>query len=123
MNSALLVVAHGSRHAASNDEIKQLVQALASTLKDDYVLVSHAFLEFTQPTIHEAFEFLFENNIDKVTVLPLFVAAGKHVKKDIPLAIAEILERWPNKEIILKTHLGAFSGITKFIKEGLGISE
>lgn len=122
---ALIIIAHGSRHAASNQEIIDLVESLKIILKDDFSLITHAFLEFTSPTIHEAFNFVFDKNINKVadmdsvTVMPLFIAAGKHVKKDIPLAIADAFEQWPSKEIILKAHLGALSGMPLLIKEGL----
>ena len=48
---ALVVVAHGSRRAASNTEVGELACRLAGLVHTDYPLVSAGFLELAEPSI------------------------------------------------------------------------
>ena len=50
---ALIIVAHGSKVKSSNDEIVEIVSKIKSNI-DDSILVFHAFLELTEPSVFKA---------------------------------------------------------------------
>lgn len=82
--NALLIIAHGSRLKSSNEEVLQRMAELQHDLKEDYHLIAPAFLEFASPTIAQAVDYCLEQGASHLTVLPYFLAAGKHVNQDIP---------------------------------------
>ena len=53
---ALLLIAHGSRRQASNDEVVSLADAIAGEMNDEYPIVQAGFLEIVQPSITEAID-------------------------------------------------------------------
>jgi sirohydrochlorin ferrochelatase len=50
-------------------------------------------------------------------VLPYFLAEGRHVAQDIPLALAAARRKWPNKHLSLLPHIGAMEAMTKLIAQ------
>jgi len=52
---ALLIIAHGSRRAASNQEVIDLVGFLSTKTKD-YLNIAAAFLELATPSISESID-------------------------------------------------------------------
>lgn len=84
MARALLLVAHGSRLAASNDEIRAMTRRVRALATDRYALIECAFLELAEPSIGNGIERLIESGANHIAVLPYFLAAGRHVAEDIP---------------------------------------
>ena len=78
----LLLVGHGS----SLPYNKQLVEDTARMVsrKDPGYIVKSAFMNMNKPTITEALEEFRKEDIDTVIVVPLFLARGVHIDKDIP---------------------------------------
>jgi sirohydrochlorin ferrochelatase len=111
----LIIVAHGSRREQSNQEVKSFVDKLGKNLKGTFNKVSYAFLEFSPITIESVIKDSFKSGAQEITVFPLFVSAGKHVSKDIPLAIGRALEEYPEGKVFLKDHLGAHSGLLNLV--------
>lgn len=88
---ALLIVAHGSRRPASNDEVRTLCEAVAARDKGLYDKVSCAFLELAEPSIPEGIEALIESGMRDITVVPYFLSAGRHVVEDIPAEVEKVV--------------------------------
>jgi len=86
----LLVVAHGSRRAASNDEVRALTERVARQAGDRYRRVGCAFLELAEPSIPQGLAALIAAGASEVTVLPYFLSAGRHVAEDIPAEVAKV---------------------------------
>jgi sirohydrochlorin cobaltochelatase len=78
----LLLVGHGS----SLPYNKQLVEDTARqvSMKDPGYIVKCAFMNMNTPTIQEALAEFRKEDIDTVVVVPLFLARGVHINKDIP---------------------------------------
>ncbi len=106
-NKALLLVAHGSRRAASNLEVARLAEKLQSDLNADFAIVKAAFLELAEPSIPDGIHFCAEAGADVVVVLPYFLNTGRHVAEDIPAEIDIARQQLPNLTIQLQTHIGA----------------
>lgn len=111
----LLIIAHGSRRKASNEDVTILASkvALHLNLPDD--AVQAAFLELASPSIGEAIDACFERGCDEITVLPYFLSPGIHVISDVPEEIANAQNKWPDKTITLLPHLGATEAMVGLI--------
>lgn len=110
----LLVVAHGSRRAASNQEIQQLAERLL-TNQTEFASISCGFLELAEPSIPDALRTLIAKGAKSIIVMPYFLSAGRHVSEDIPSEIALVDAEHPDVKIILAEYLGAADGINSLL--------
>ena len=83
---ALIIVAHGSKVKSSNDEVIEIVSQIRNDINSG-ILVFHAFLELTEPSVFKAITNAIAENCKKIKIFPYFLAAGKHVQEDIPYEI------------------------------------
>ena len=93
--SGILLFAHGARDPAWAQPFETVADRLrerASVSGDEVVL---AFLEFMQPTIADAATQLVKKGCERITVVPLFLGAGGHVRKDLPQLMDELRYRYP----------------------------
>ncbi len=110
MNSgkrALLLVAHGSRVERANAEVAQLAERLREASGGRFEVVTHAFLEAAAPDIPTGIDVCVAQGAAQLWVLPYFLAAGRHVRDDIPAALDQARARHPGIAIYLREHLGA----------------
>jgi len=105
--SSLLIIAHGSRRGASNDEVRQLAEAVRALPGQAYEHIETAFLELAEPSIPEGLAALAAKGATEVVAFPYFLAAGTHVAQDIPEAIAGFAATHPAVKVRLTPHLGA----------------
>jgi sirohydrochlorin ferrochelatase len=117
---ALLIAAHGSRKPAANDEIATLAAAIAAIAAGRFDRVRCAFLQLTAPLIPEVIAELVADGADEIVIFPFFIAAGSHVKSDIPNLVAEARGHHPHVRFRVAPHLGACEGIARFILEAVG---
>lgn len=110
----LLVVAHGSRRQASNDEVRELSEKIARE-NSEFELVQCAFLELADPSIPQGLERCIELGAREVVVIPYFLAAGRHVVEDIPREVAPVQEKYQQVKIIITAHLGASANMSNAI--------
>lgn len=103
---SLLLIAHGSRLETSNLEIRQLADKLRAKAGDHFSRVSAAFLEIARPSIPEAIDGIIKEGTTEIIVLPCFLAAGKHIVRDIPAALEEKRGQYPQVAIRLAPYLG-----------------
>jgi sirohydrochlorin ferrochelatase len=103
----LLLIAHGSRRQASNDEVRQLAEQVAAQRGQDIDAVEVAFLELAEPSIPEGLARCVANSATEIVVFPYFLAAGTHVVSDIPEAIEAFRAEHPGVRVRLTPHLGA----------------
>ena len=102
---SLLIIAHGSRRAASNDEIRALADAVRAHAGATYDHVETAFLELAEPSIPGGLAALAAKGASEIVAFPYCLAAGTHVAQDIPDAIAEFTAAHPAVRVRLTSHL------------------
>ncbi len=102
----LILIAHGSRAAAANDEIRRLADGLRPRLDGHYQQIHSAFLELATPSIPEAIDQAVAAGATTVTVLPYFLAVGRHVAVDVPELVAERQKNYPQVCFVFKPYLG-----------------
>lgn len=116
MKTSLLLVAHGSRRDASNEEIRALTERVrAAAGNAQFADIECAFLELAPPTIPEGLEKLIARGAEHVTVLPYFLAAGRHVTEDIPQAVDETRARHPDVSIEIAPYLGTSEAMPRLL--------
>lgn len=111
----LLIIAHGSRRAASNDEVLQLAARVRVRPGLAFDTVAAGFLELAEPTVATALQTCIELGAREVVVFPYFLAAGRHVVSDIPAQIAPVQTRYPDVNITVLPHLGAATALPEVI--------
>jgi sirohydrochlorin ferrochelatase len=104
MKTGLVLIAHGSRHAEANSDLHQLVQRLRE--RAEYACIEPAFLELASPTIAEAAESCTRQGAGRVILLPYFLSAGLHVRRDLTAIRDELASRFPQVEFRLGQPLG-----------------
>ena len=112
---ALLIAAHGSRKAAANAEIAELAGAIAEIAGPHFERVESAFLQLAEPLIPEVLSRLVDAGADEIVVFPFFIAAGSHVRADIPAIVDAARKAHPQVKLRVAPHLGALDGIARFI--------
>jgi sirohydrochlorin ferrochelatase len=113
---ALVLVAHGSRREASNDEIRVLTRRLRAADRG-FQHVACAFLELAEPSIPDGLRAAIAAGAEEVVVLPYFLSAGRHVVADIPGDVAVVQAEHPAVPIRIAPYLGAAEGITRLLLE------
>ena len=108
---ALLLVAHGSRLPEANTEVARLTERMREASGDRFEIVTHAFLEIAEPDIPTGIDACIAQGAAQLWVLPYFLAAGRHVRDDVPALLAQARERHPQATIYLCEHLGAEAGL------------
>mgnify|MGYP002737468793 CR=1 FL=1 len=103
----LLIIAHGSRRQASNDEVRQLAARVDHQRDGAFDAVEVAFLELAEPEIPEGLARCVERGAREIVVFPYILAAGTHVVGDIPEAIDAFRAAHPGIPVHLTPHLGA----------------
>lgn len=100
-NTGLLLIAHGARDPAWAAPFQDVVRRISAAQPDVQVVLS--FLEFMSPGIEEAAQQLVELGCTSVHVVPMFLGASGHVRRDIP-PLLERLSLHYGDQIIWQQH-------------------
>jgi sirohydrochlorin ferrochelatase len=95
------MIAHGSREQSANDDLALLVARLAAS--GDYPIVEGCFLELAAPDLRAGGDRCVALGASRVLMVPYFLSAGVHLKRDLTAARDELARRHPGVEF----HLGA----------------
>jgi sirohydrochlorin cobaltochelatase len=104
MTTGLLLFAHGARDARWAAPFEDVARRVR--LQRPGRPVALAFLEFMSPDIATAAARLVAEGCTDVRVLPLFLGAGGHVRKDVPELLAKLAAQHPQVRWTLHTAVG-----------------
>jgi sirohydrochlorin ferrochelatase len=102
--TALLLIAHGSRQPEANADLHRLADELRRS--GHYAAVEPAFLELAEPDIEAGGVRCVERGAGRVVLVPYFLAAGVHVRRDLAAARDRLAGRFPQVEFRLAEPLG-----------------
>jgi sirohydrochlorin ferrochelatase len=102
--TAVLVIAHGSRQQAANDDLSELVKRLAD--QGDYPIVEGCFLELAEPDLPTGGEKCVARGATRVLLIPYFLSAGVHLQRDLTAARDDLGRRHPGVQFRLGPPLG-----------------
>jgi sirohydrochlorin cobaltochelatase len=91
--TGIILFAHGARDARWAEPFMQLQQRVQQRAPG--LPVTLAFLELMQPDLANAVAALMEQGVDCITVVPVFLGQGGHVRRDLPALIDGLREQHP----------------------------
>ncbi|GAC1545663.1 MAG: CbiX/SirB N-terminal domain-containing protein [Collimonas sp.] len=103
-HQALVLFAHGARDpnwAAPFVSLQQLIQQQRPQL-----LVRLAFLELMQPDLPQLLQQLVAAGVNEVSVVPVFLGQGGHVRRDLPALITQAQQQYPQLAITVAQAVG-----------------
>jgi sirohydrochlorin ferrochelatase len=115
----VLVVDHGSRRAASNEQLKVLAGRVAGMLPQ--AIVRHAHMELATPTIGDAVDALAGEGCRELVVLLCFFAEGRHASEDVPALVEEAAARHPGLQWRIGEPLGPHEDLARLLLERGGL--
>ena len=115
MNHAIVLFAHGARDPEWADPFIKIRRAVES--RKPGVKVELAFLEVMQPSLEEAVTRLAGSGVSRITIFPLFLAQGGHLKRDLPRLIDDIRKHHSRLGIEVAPALGEVDAILDTIAE------
>ena len=103
MKTALLLIAHGSRQEEANADLRHIAAGLRER---GWAIVEASYLELAEPSIVEAGVRCVEQRAERVILVPYFLSAGVHVRRDLAEARAKLAERFAAVDFRLAEPLG-----------------
>ncbi len=117
MKLGVLLFAHGARDprwALPFEAVAQHLKAGAAALE-----VRLSFLEFMSPSLIEGGEQLALAGCTQVTVAPLFLGAGGHVRKDLPVLMTQLQSAHPSIHWSLMPAIGEIGSVKTAMAEAV----
>ncbi|MFZ2269121.1 MAG: CbiX/SirB N-terminal domain-containing protein [Azonexus sp.] len=104
MSTALILFAHGARDPEWANSIRRVQAAIRSQVPA--IPVELAFLEFMSPGLAECAAQLILAGAAKIVVLPMFIARGGHLKREVPEMLLSLQASYPAVQFILGNAIG-----------------
>ncbi len=101
VKQAILLIDHGSRRDAANEQLRALAEHLEHTLRqgDDAAIVEYAHMELCEPDIAAGFARCVARGATSVIAVPCMLSRGRHVTEDIPRLLREAAAASPEIEL------------------------
>jgi sirohydrochlorin ferrochelatase len=78
----ILAIGHGSKLPFNKEVVTQIADYISQKHSD--VVVRAGFMENSEPTLQKAIDGFSGTGVTKVAAVPVFLASGVHITKDIP---------------------------------------
>ncbi|MEZ5626238.1 MAG: CbiX/SirB N-terminal domain-containing protein [Rhodocyclaceae bacterium] len=117
----IVLFGHGARDPEWAGPMNRVAARIAARAPDTPVRV--AFMEFMRPTLDEAVDALVAEGADQVTVVPVFLAQGGHLKRDVPVLVESAAARHPGVSVVQVLAAGEADGVVEALaKYALGVA-
>ena len=103
MKTALLLIAHGSRHEEANDDLRHAAREL---LRRGHEVVVASFLELASPGMLDGGRACVAGGAGRVILVPYFLSPGVHVRRDLTAARDALAAEFPGVAFVLAEPLG-----------------
>ena len=113
MTAGIVLFAHGSRDPGWAAPFERLAVRVRERRPDARVAV--AYLELTPPTLEDAVAMLAADGAREIAVVPVFLAPGGHVRRDLPSMVEALRARHPAARFRVLPTIGEADAITAAI--------
>ncbi|MCK0769894.1 sirohydrochlorin chelatase [Chromohalobacter canadensis] len=103
MSHALILLAHGSSDARWRAPFETLEHDLRARLETPAVI---AYMELSEPSLETRVAELYDQGHRRLDILPLFFAAGRHLRQDVPAQLEALREQYPQAALTLLDPVG-----------------
>lgn len=121
-DQGVILFAHGSREPRWAEPFQDIERRVRAAVPD--VAVRLAYLERMEPDLPGALQALAANGAKRVTVVPLFLGQGGHLRDDLPRLVRAIAEEYPDLEVQLAPVAGesplVLEALARYCVQALG---
>ena len=110
MTAGIVLFAHGSRDPGWAAPFERLAAGVRERRPDARVAV--AYLELTPPTLEDAVAALIADGAREIAVVPVFLAPGGHVRRDLPVIVEALRARHPAARFRVLPTIGEADAVT-----------
>lgn len=119
MTTGIILFAHGARDSDWARPVERLKRMLAERMHGS--LVEAAYLEHMSPSLEQAADDLVAKGVSELSVVPVFIAHGAHLREDLPRRIEAIGASHPGIPVRIAPPIGEvdtiLSAITTWVEE------
>lgn len=115
MKTQLILFAHGSKDPRWRAPFLELLEHLRR--HEGEKAVSLAFMEFAPPTLVDVAKEAAQLGVERIRLLPLFLAGGAHVARDIPEQVGWVMEALPDMQVDVLPAVGEDPRFEKLLRE------
>lgn len=112
---SLILFAHGARDPAWAEPFRRLRTLAQASLQG--VSVELAFLELMTPTLPALVAQQVAQGVGQVTVVPVFLGQGGHVRRDLPSLIAQLQQAHPAVSFQVAAAAGEDAGVLQALAQ------
>ncbi|QDT66299.1 sirohydrochlorin chelatase [Calycomorphotria hydatis] len=118
MQTAALIIAHGSRRQEANDDLVKLAHMVRE--RGVVPIVEIAYLELAEPDIPTGAATCVARGADVVLMSPFFLSMGRHVAGDLEKFRAEFSAEYPEVEFKVCPPLGLDERVVDVLVKRMG---
>jgi L-fuculose-phosphate aldolase len=96
-DAVLVLLAHGSLDPDWKGDLLDVAERLG---REQRRPVRVAFLQFDRPDLPTLAQELRREGIDRIALIPVFYAAGKHLREDVPALVRQVEEEGTSVELL-----------------------
>ena len=102
--SALVLFGHGARDPEWAGPMRRIREAALA--RPGAPRVELAFLEFMAPDLEACASAAIAAGARRIVILPMFIAQGGHLKREVPEMLEKLQSTWPQVEFLLDRAIG-----------------
>lgn len=118
-SEALILFGHGARDAEWVLPLRAIQDRVRAAYPD--AVVEMAFLEFMSPNLAERVRELAAKGVRRITVLPMFIAQGGHLKRELPGLVEVLQGQYPEVDIVLTPAIGSAEAVIAAMADQAGL--
>ncbi|HUW66331.1 MAG TPA: CbiX/SirB N-terminal domain-containing protein [Spirochaetia bacterium] len=124
MPTGVVVLGHGSRRevAEANQMLIELAEMVRREMSLELMEIAFMNEKSGLQGLGQAIDEVVAAGATRIVVLPVFLAAGMHMQKDIPAEMARARQKYPETDIVLTSHIGADPRLVPILVEKLTVA-
>lgn len=115
MKKGLIILAHGSKVAATDEIMTQYVETI--TQQVNFEQVEKAYLQMMSPGLSDAVANLNRKGIKETVVFPFFLFNGNHIQEDIPNELEALKLEYPEMSFTLMSNIAYEPKLAEIVAE------
>ena len=113
MKTGIVLFAHGARDPNWARPLERLKRMLAERMPE--AVIETAFLEHMAPSLEEAADALVGQGVTELSIVPVFIAQGGHLREDLPKRVEALALRHPKVPVRIAPPIGEVDTILSAI--------